>query len=53
MVADVEAKFGGIDILVNNAAIAHPRKSEEITESVRLIIRSRRHHRERHCSGAD
>jgi 3-oxoacyl-[acyl-carrier protein] reductase len=33
MVADVEAKLGGIDILVNNAAIAHPRKLEEITEA--------------------
>jgi 3-oxoacyl-[acyl-carrier protein] reductase len=33
MVADVEAKLGDIDILVNNAAIAHPRKLEEITEA--------------------
>jgi len=33
MVAEVEAKLGGIDILVNNAAIAHPRKLEEITEA--------------------
>jgi len=33
MVADVEAHIGGIDILVNNAAIAHPRKMEEITET--------------------
>jgi len=33
MVAEVEAKIGGIDILVNNAAIAHPRKLEEITEA--------------------
>jgi 3-oxoacyl-[acyl-carrier protein] reductase len=32
IVAEVEAKLGGIDILVNNAAIAHPRKLEEITE---------------------
>jgi 3-oxoacyl-[acyl-carrier protein] reductase len=32
MVAVVEAQFGGIDILVNNAAIAYPRKLEEITE---------------------
>jgi 3-oxoacyl-[acyl-carrier protein] reductase len=33
MVADVEAHIGRIDILVNNAAIAHPRKLEEITET--------------------
>ena len=33
MVADVEAQLGGIDILVNNAAIAHPCKLEEITEA--------------------
>ena len=33
MVAEIEAHFGGIDILVNNAAIAHPRKLEEITEA--------------------
>jgi 3-oxoacyl-[acyl-carrier protein] reductase len=33
MVAEVEAHIGGIDILVNNAAIAHPRKFEEITEA--------------------
>jgi len=33
MVAEVEASLGGIDILVNNAAIAHPRKLEEITEA--------------------
>ena len=32
MIAEVEAHLGGIDILVNNAAIAHPRKLEEITE---------------------
>jgi len=32
-VAEVEAKLGGIDILVNNAAIAHSRKLEEITEA--------------------
>jgi len=32
MVAVVEAQLGGIDILVNNAAIAHPRKLEEIAE---------------------
>jgi 3-oxoacyl-[acyl-carrier protein] reductase len=31
MIAEVEAHLGGIDILVNNAAIAHPRKLEEIT----------------------
>src|SRR5438270_6537499 len=29
MVAEVQAHLGGIDILVNNAAIAHPRKLEE------------------------
>ena len=33
MIADVEAHLGGIDILVNNAAIAHPRRFEEIGES--------------------
>jgi 3-oxoacyl-[acyl-carrier protein] reductase len=33
MVAEVEANLGGIDILVNNAAIAHPHKLEEITEA--------------------
>jgi 3-oxoacyl-[acyl-carrier protein] reductase len=33
MVAEVEAHLGGIDILVNNAAIAHPRKLQEITEA--------------------
>ena len=33
MVAEIEAHLGGIDILVNNAAIAHPRKLEEITEA--------------------
>ena len=33
MIAQVEAQFGHIDILVNNAAIAHPRKFEEITEA--------------------
>src|SRR6202041_2786790 len=31
MVAQVEAQLGAIDILVNNAAIAHPRKLEDIT----------------------
>jgi 3-oxoacyl-[acyl-carrier protein] reductase len=33
MVAKIEAHLGGIDILVNNAAIAHPRKLEDITEA--------------------
>src|ERR1700732_2075385 len=33
MIAEVEAHLGGIDILVNNAAIAHPGKLEEITEA--------------------
>src|SRR5437588_3145574 len=33
IVAEVEANLGGIDILVNNAAIAHPRKLEEIAET--------------------
>jgi len=32
MITEVEESLGGIDILVNNAAIAHPRKLEEITE---------------------
>jgi 3-oxoacyl-[acyl-carrier protein] reductase len=31
MVAQVEAQLGAIDILVNNAAIAHPRKLEDAT----------------------
>lgn len=31
MIAEVECSLGGIDILVNNAAIAIPRKFEEIT----------------------
>ena len=68
MAAEVEAYLGGIDILVNNAGIAHPRKLEEITEAewdevqggdhradplLRLIIHSRRHHGECHCSRAD
>lgn len=33
MVAEIEAHLGRIDILINNAAIAHPRKLEEITEA--------------------
>jgi 3-oxoacyl-[acyl-carrier protein] reductase len=33
MVAEVVAKLGAVDILVNNAAIAHPRKLDEITEA--------------------
>jgi 3-oxoacyl-[acyl-carrier protein] reductase len=33
MVAQVEVQLGAIDILVNNAAIAHPRKLEDITEA--------------------
>jgi 3-oxoacyl-[acyl-carrier protein] reductase len=33
MLTEVEAHLGRIDILVNNAAIAHPRKLEEITET--------------------
>ena len=33
MIGEVERQLGGIDILVNNAAIAHPRKLEEITET--------------------
>lgn len=32
MIAEVERSLGPIDILVNNAAIAHPRKLEDITE---------------------
>jgi len=32
MVSQVEENLGGIDILVNNAAIAHPRQLEEIEE---------------------
>jgi 3-oxoacyl-[acyl-carrier protein] reductase len=33
LIAQVEAQLGSIDILVNNAAIAHPRKLQEITEA--------------------
>lgn len=33
MVAEVETRLGGIDILVNNAAIAYPRKLQEISEA--------------------
>lgn len=33
LVAEAEARIGGIDILVNNAAIAHPREFEQITEA--------------------
>jgi NAD(P)-dependent dehydrogenase (short-subunit alcohol dehydrogenase family) len=33
MVAQVEAHLGGIDILINDTGIAHPRKLEEITET--------------------
>src|SRR5579864_8172542 len=33
IIKEVETNLGGIDILVNNAAIARPRKLEEITES--------------------
>ncbi len=33
MVSEIEARLGSIDILVNNAAIAHPRKLEDITEA--------------------
>jgi len=32
MISQIEAQLGHIDILVNNAAIVHPRKFEEITE---------------------
>ena len=32
MIREVEDSLGSIDILVNNAAIAHPRKFEDITE---------------------
>jgi 3-oxoacyl-[acyl-carrier protein] reductase len=33
MVLEIEAHLGGVSILVNNAAIAHPRKLEDITET--------------------
>ena len=33
MLAEIEAHLGGIDVLVNNAGIAHPRKLEEIGEA--------------------
>jgi 3-oxoacyl-[acyl-carrier protein] reductase len=33
MVAEVKAHLGGIDIVVNNAGIAHPCRLEEITEA--------------------
>lgn len=33
MVTKIEAHLGRIDVLINNAAIAHPRKLEEITEA--------------------
>jgi 3-oxoacyl-[acyl-carrier protein] reductase len=33
MLGQVERSIGGIDILVNNAAMAHPRKLEDITEA--------------------
>jgi 3-oxoacyl-[acyl-carrier protein] reductase len=33
MVAEVEANLGPVDILINNAGIAQPRKLEEITEA--------------------
>lgn len=33
MLAEVERSVGAVDILVNNAAIAHPRKLQEITEA--------------------
>jgi 3-oxoacyl-[acyl-carrier protein] reductase len=33
MITEVDDSVGGIDILVNNAAIAHPRQLEEITEA--------------------
>jgi 3-oxoacyl-[acyl-carrier protein] reductase len=33
MVADIEGHLGGVSILVNNAAIAHPCKLEDITET--------------------
>jgi len=33
MLAEVETRLGAVDIVVNNAGIAHPRKLEEITEA--------------------
>lgn len=33
MIGQVEGSLGGIDILVNNAAMAHPRKLEDISEA--------------------
>lgn len=33
MVAEAEAQLGPVDILVNNAAIAHPRQLQEIAEA--------------------
>jgi len=33
MVAEVEARLGPVDILVNNAAMSHPQKFEDITEA--------------------
>lgn len=33
MIADIETRLGSVDILVNNAAIARPRKLEEIEEA--------------------
>ena len=33
MIREVEDSLGAIDILVNNAAIAHPRKLEDISET--------------------
>src|ERR1700733_15276581 len=32
LIREVEVQFGGIDVLVNNAGIATPRRIEEITE---------------------
>jgi NAD(P)-dependent dehydrogenase (short-subunit alcohol dehydrogenase family) len=41
MVAEVEAQLGGIDILVNNAAIAHPRKLEERRSTLKAVHSAR------------